>query len=201
MDGDLLDGLLDLEERFYEEGYELGAKDGARAGYNEGVVFAVENSFEKFQEMGRLYGKGIIWAKRLPGGKHELLVSGRHVASVESAVIGDKMPCDASEDQAAGPLSGQKLPSFSENPRLEKHLSTFLSLVDPTTLPMDNTEDAVADFDERLKKASAKAKVIERIIGEQSEPVDHEGTRKVEAAGSGNIEDIGPLPARFSQTP
>jgi hypothetical protein len=205
MDSDLLDGLLDLEERFYEEGYELGAKDGARAGYNEGVVFAVEKSFEKFQEMGRLYGKGIIWAKRLPGGKHGLLVSSHHIATAEAAVTGDKALCDvktcAEEDQPAGPFSGQKLPSFPENPRLEKHLATFLSLVDPTTLSMDNTEDAVADFDDRLKKASAKAKVIERIIGEQSEPVGHDGARKAEAAGSGNIEDIGPLPPRFSQTP
>ncbi len=40
------------------------------------------------------------------------------------------------------------------------------SLTDPLTFSTDNTEDAVADFDDRLKRAGAKAKVIERSIGE-----------------------------------
>lgn len=33
MDTDILDGILGLEEEFYNQGYELGVADGARAGY------------------------------------------------------------------------------------------------------------------------------------------------------------------------
>ncbi|EEP80885.1 conserved hypothetical protein [Uncinocarpus reesii 1704] len=184
-----LDGLLDLEENFYAEGYELGVKDGETAGYNEGSVFAVEKGFEKFRELGRLYGKGIIWAKRLPG-SHGLLQAAKTPNSVS----------ESSENHAAH--DGLHLPDLPPNPRLEKHLATFLSLVDPLTLVMENTEEAVAEFDERLKKATAKAKIIERMLGETGSTHQHEDSQAKsghakQAATSGNIEDIGPLPARM----
>ena len=197
MDTDLLDGVLDLEEKFYAEGHELGTNDGARAGYNEGTVFAVEKGFEKFQEMGRLYGKGIIWSKRLPG-HHGLL----HPTNQSSESKATKQASSPSNDTntTAPALEDLKLANLPGNPRLEKHLTTFLTLVDPTTLSMENTEEAVAEFDDRLKKATAKAKVIERIIGEQSEGSGRGGHRAADQQGSNdNIEDIGPLPPRLAQ--
>lgn len=201
MNEDLLDGLLDLEEKFYEEGYELGTKDGAKAGYNEGIVFAVEKGFEKFQEMGRLYGKGIIWAKRLPG-EHGLLLSQKTAESTgddnANQTTGASRTLADNAVSGTGEADSLKLPDLPENSRLEKHLTAFLSLVDPTTLSMENTEDAVADFDERLKKAQAKARIIEKIIGERSGTTGREGNRAPDAGG--NIEDIGSLPSRLTQT-
>lgn len=200
MDGDLLDDLFDLEEKFYDEGYELGTRDGAKAGYNEGTVFAVEKGFEKFQEMGRLYGKGIIWAKRLPG-EHGLLLSettAEPTGDDDNQTTRSSRSLTDSTAPSAGKRDGLKLPNLPENSRLEKHLTAFLSLVDPTTLSMENTEDDVADFDDRLKKAQAKARIIEKIIGERSVTAGREGNRAADAGG--NIEDIGPLPPRLTQT-
>ena len=42
MEPDLLEDLLDLEEKLYNEGYTLGLRDGTQAGYSEGAIFAVE---------------------------------------------------------------------------------------------------------------------------------------------------------------
>ncbi|OJD22717.1 hypothetical protein ACJ73_05933 [Blastomyces percursus] len=221
MDHDLLDSLLDLEEGFYKEGYELGTTDGARTGYSEGSVFAVEKSFEKFQEIGRLYGKAIIWAKRLPG-DHGFL----HLASTSTTIsqpdtsaisstsssskaqgpdnLNDTVdtPNSGTTHTPATPLPG--LPPLPRNSRLEKHIASLLSLVDPLALSMENSEDAIEDFDERLKKASAKVKLIERILGEQNtsdgSPVSNnknnsrEGNRPVDGD---SIEDFGTLPARM----
>ncbi|KAK2805970.1 hypothetical protein FQN50_005985 [Emmonsiellopsis sp. PD_5] len=207
MDHDLLDSLLDLEEGFYKEGYDLGVSDGARAGYSEGSVFAVEKGFEKFQEMGRLYGKAIIWAKRLPG-DHGLLL---HPAEAESSPSSS-----SSKQQAPGnkehagvekatevkslTTGNSKLPALPANSRLEKHIATLLSLVDPLTLSTENSEEAVADFDDRLKKATAKAKIIEKIIGEHSGTPNNNNKKEANGGGgpgTGNIEDIGPLPPRM----
>ncbi|WEW55656.1 hypothetical protein PRK78_001089 [Emydomyces testavorans] len=190
-----LDSLLNLEESFYAEGYQLGVKDGEKAGFTEGSIFAIETAYEKFQEMGRLYGKGIIWAKRLPG-NHGLLHSSnpRHLDAVTGR-------CGQDSDKR---LDNFQLPDLPPNPRLEKHLATFLSLVDPLTLSRENTEDAVAEFDERLKKAAAKAKIIEKLLGEssavsQDEAGGGKSGRARQTDGSGNIEDIGALPARMMQ--
>ncbi|EEH46191.1 uncharacterized protein PADG_02341 [Paracoccidioides brasiliensis Pb18] len=227
MDHDLLDSLLDLEEGFYKEGYDLGVRDGARAGYSEGSVFAVEKGFEKFQEMGRLYGKAIIWAKRLPG-DHGLLLrpSPPTGAAAAAAAAAAEAEADGSDNTTAAAIASTAqtpplerkdisksritgtpipslpaLPALPSNPRLQKQIALVLSLVDPLSLSLQNSEDAVADFDERLKKAASKAKVIERVLGEQSgdsysysSSSHREGNR---GAAGGNIEDIGPLPERM----
>ncbi|PGH19114.1 hypothetical protein AJ80_04192 [Polytolypa hystricis UAMH7299] len=207
----LLDSLLDLEEDFYTEGYDLGLADGARAGYTEGSVFAVENGFDKFQEMGRLYGKAIIWAKRLPG-EHGLLLPSQEQQQEEEKE-GDTTRSSKSDAGNKGRGAGSvaekvasrdsKLPRLPHNTRLEKHITSLLSLVDPLTLEMENTVEAVEEFDDRLKKAKAKVKIIEKLVGEDAKALDGGGTQGAAAAGgageTGNIEDIGPLPARMMQ--
>lgn len=240
----LLDAPLDLEDRFYSEGYDLGVNDGARAGFMEGSVFAVENGFEKFIQMGKFYGKAIIWAKRLPGGSGEDLLrspassssqqqqhgngngsgngdngdasgkvegSGESSTRVACASQNTEFKKSTSKPLASSTPNGvgdgdnggfQNLPPLPKNPRLEKHITTLLSLVDPLTLPTENTEDAVADFDDRLKKAAAKVKIIERIIGEDQQSNNDAGQNGQQGEAqnnkSGNIEDIGPLPPRLS---
>ncbi|KAF2461247.1 hypothetical protein BDY21DRAFT_331532 [Lineolata rhizophorae] len=69
------------------------------------------------------------------------------------------------EERESKPLS-----PLLPNARLEKHIRTLNELVEPASLPTSNTEDAVEEFDERLKRADAKAKVVENIIGEKNLP-------------------------------
>lgn len=52
------------------------------------------------------------------------------------------------------------------NTRLIKNLRMFYALVEPGTLPTTNTDEAVNDVDDRVKRAQAKARVLEKIVGE-----------------------------------
>lgn len=52
------------------------------------------------------------------------------------------------------------------NLRLTKHILTLYALVEPASLSIQNTEEAVSDFDDRLRRAEGKVKIIERMTGE-----------------------------------
>jgi hypothetical protein len=184
MDSNLLDSLLDLEEEFYNEGYELGTADGAESGYTEGSVFAVEKGFEKFVEMGRLYGKSLVWAQRL-----DLKQSGAKPSS--QTANADSLSLD--------PPICKDMPSLPpHSTRLARNLQTLLELVDPATLDMSNTEEAVNDVDERLKGAATKAKLIQRAMGEREDSGAQAEPKDIQASGdgSGSIEDISALNIR-----
>ena len=56
--------------------------------------------------------------------------------------------------------------------RLAKHISTLAALVDNSNLPTANTDDAVSEFDDRSKRSHAKAKVIEKLLGEDAGHVE-----------------------------
>ncbi|KAL3448855.1 hypothetical protein BJX65DRAFT_62155 [Aspergillus insuetus] len=189
MNNNLLESLLDLEEDFYKEGYDLGAADGAEAGYTEGSVFAVEKGFEKFLELGRLYGKALVWAQRLAG-------------TNTTSAPNSELPGHATEefdDSFLGPSACKGIASFPHSSRLAKNLDTLLELVDPASLPMENTEEAVTDVDERLKGAVIKAKLIQRALGEREDTLDiHPDARgtQVSGDGTGSIEDISSLNIR-----
>jgi hypothetical protein len=60
------------------------------------------------------------------------------------------------------------LPNNTNNERLKNNITLLHSLTDPPTFSTENTEEAVADYDDRFKRAGAKVKVIERIVGESS---------------------------------
>ncbi|KAL4877218.1 hypothetical protein BJY04DRAFT_198805 [Aspergillus karnatakaensis] len=188
MDHNLLESLLDLEEDFYKEGYDLGAADGAKAGYTEGSVFAVEKGFEKFVEIGRLYGKALVWAQRLAD------MDQRPNEPSSDAVSEVK-----EETSSLKPAVCQSMASFPHSSRLAKNLDTLLELVDPASLPMQNTEEGVTDVDERLRGAIIKAKLIQRAFGEREDTSDiHPDARGVQAPGdgTGSIEDISSLNIR-----
>ncbi|KAI9370927.1 hypothetical protein BJX61DRAFT_535196 [Aspergillus egyptiacus] len=188
MDHNLLDSLLDVEEDFYKEGYELGAADGAEAGYTEGSVFAVEKGFEKFVELGRLYGKALVWAQRLV----DMNRNTHEASSLNSTSIAEKK-----EVVSLDPSICKTMASFPHGSRLVKNLDTLLELVDPASLPMQNTEEAVTDVDERLKGAIIKAKLIQRAFGEREDlsESDNKGTQ-ASGDGTGSIEDISSLNIR-----
>ena len=173
---DPFDSLLNLEDDFYNEGYDRGVTDGSRAGYLEGRRFGVEKGFEKFVSAARIHGRATVWAARLPPSSGEPSAFGTNSALV-------------------------RLPN---NPRLVKHIQTLRALVDPSTLSIENNEDAVSEMDDRLNRAKAKVKVIEKIIGEeginsgQSRQTSHSSTIQIVQAGttperrekSENIEDV-----------
>lgn len=180
MDTDILDNILSLEEQFYKEGYDLGVIDGARAGYTEGSVFAVEKSFEKLLQLGRLYGRALVWNQRLTS-------SGTSEDAGEDAITTDIVT---------------SMPPLHQGSRLARNIQTLLALVDPATLVLQNTEDAVSEIEERLKGAALKVKLIQRALGETS---FGDGSAAGGSAlangmgggdGSGSIEDISSLHVR-----
>jgi hypothetical protein len=143
---DPFDTLLTLEDTLYTAAYDLGVSDGAHAGRIEGRIFGLEKGFEKFAALGELHGRSVIWASRLPGLKSD---------------------CGMKEEKKDGEVrEGAPLPMLPKNERLRNNTTLLHSLTDPETFDTANTEEAVADFDDRFKRAGAKAKVIERIVGE-----------------------------------
>lgn len=180
--GDLLGEIFDIEESFYKEGYDLGLNDGAEAGYAEGSIFGVEKAFEKFLEVGRLYGKALVWAQRLSN-------SSDHKPSKENNAAGLSL----------GPSLCEDMKSMTASSRLAKNLGILLEILDPASLVMQNTEEAVNDTDERLKGAIIKAKLIQRSLGEREDTSDlHTDAKDFQLVGdgSGSIEDISSLKVR-----
>ena len=145
-----LDSLLNLEDDFYTSGHAQGLQDGLRQSRFESRVFGVEQGFQKGIVMGRLQARAKLWSARLG-------------VPQEKEIHTD----------AAGEDALKTLPPLKAQERLqktlEKHLERLLAYVDPSTLSPANTDDDVAEFDDRLKKALAKVKVIERMIGENEE--------------------------------
>ncbi|MCJ1244440.1 hypothetical protein MMC30_001638 [Trapelia coarctata] len=197
MDEDPFDSVLGLEDRFYDEGYKLGEADGKRAGHVEGRLFGLEKGFEKFVEMGRLHGQSSVWASRLPlTQKQDSRVTPGHQGQER-----DEM-APMQENATVKPL----LPRLPENLRLERHLRTFHALVELESLSTQNAEEDVAEFDDRLKRALGKARIIEKLIGEESDgaPANpaEDGAPRLDAQAASkyqaesNIEDISVLHAR-----
>lgn len=215
-EADLFDSLLNLEETFYQEGYADGVADGERAGLVEGRIFGLEKGFEKYVRMGRLHGKAVVWAGRLPP-RPENETRPSDDDRIHSTKIpgtteiqegdGETSPPLASSEEGQLPPAAIKasalkpLPFLSDNPRLEKHIRTLYALVEPSSLSTTNSEEAVADFDDRLKRAEGKVKIIEKLIGELGDGEtmrDGEQGGKIsqKSSGDGSIEDISSLRVR-----
>jgi hypothetical protein len=175
MPNETFDEILGLEESFYADGYQSGLEDGIVAGRIEGRKFGLEKGFEKYVEGAKLYGKSLVWANRVP--QLQTAVSRRLEAS-------DKSPEQTRAELSSAPL---RLPSVSNNQRLVKHLQVLHALAESESLSTENTEDAVSDFDDRYKRAQAKAKIIERMVGETQREAEDSG--KILPRGDSNIED------------
>lgn len=149
MDSNAFDEVLGLEEEFYENGFHQGYEDGVKAGRIEGRTFGLENGFAKYVESGRIYGKSLIWANRSP-----------HFRKIEATPRSEP---------------SMKLPQLLDNPRLAKHLKVLHAVSESASLSTENSEEAVSDFDDRLKRAQAKAKIVERMVGESKGDVEGAG--------------------------
>ncbi|RFU27920.1 hypothetical protein B7463_g8403, partial [Scytalidium lignicola] len=184
------DEILDLEEQFYNDGYQQGLADGVKAGRIEGRTFGLEKGFEKYIESGKLHGKSLVWVNRIYN-PQKSPVSGDHVSAVSN------LPMDISKEEMKKESNSQenlKLPRILENQRLEKHIKVLYALAESDSLSTENTEEAVSDFDDRLKRAQAKVKIIERMIGETK--ADSRGQGNFSSSNDGSIEDDSVLKAR-----
>lgn len=181
---DTFDKVLGLEEQFYESGYQQGLSDGIQAGRIEGRTFGLEKGFEKYVEVGQLYGKSIIWANR---------ISQFQISSSSKSNSNPSATIEAlSQSHHRQSTLAWELPYLPHNARLSKNVKTLHALAESESLSTDNTEEAVSDFDDRCKRAQAKAKIIERMVGEASGDSGSQG----KSSGDGSIEDVSVLGAR-----
>lgn len=154
---DPLDDVFTIEDRFYTRGYNQGLQDGLVAGRTEGRSLGMQKGYEKFLESSRLAARAAVWANRMPSGP-----------SPQSSVPGPSRTADSD--------GGCRLPAMpTANPRLAKNLTSLYALVEPGTLSTRNEDEAVQDFDDRLRRAQGKMKIVERMIG---------GSAKAEPTGA-----------------
>lgn len=178
MPHDTFDEVLGLEEEFYNNGYQQGLTDGIVTGRIEGRKFGLEKGFEKYVESGRLYGKSLIWANRIP----------QLSSKIPKIHLSDQnVPKESSEDSSSSSAVKLSLPPLQQNPRLVKHVKVLHALAESESLSTENSEEAVSDFDDRFKRAQSKVKIIERMVGEGGGKEEEEG--KVALRNDENIED------------
>ncbi|KAG5977498.1 hypothetical protein E4U54_007114 [Claviceps lovelessii] len=146
---DPFDSVLHLEHNFYQQGYAQGLADGAQAGRTEGRQFGMRTGFEKFLESGRLASRAIIWANRMPSGQREAAGAAADTAADAEAAAADTATC--------------LLPPLPRNARLDKNVKMLYALVEPETLSTENSDEGVQDFDDRVKRAQGKAKIVEKM--------------------------------------
>ncbi|KAM3520952.1 hypothetical protein MY4038_009218 [Beauveria bassiana] len=149
---DPFDDVFTLEDRFYRQGYQQGLEDGEAAGRIEGRQFGMSTGFDKFLESGRLASRALVWANRLPPAKSS--------ASSSSAA-----GASASTNTQQPVAQACSLPPLADNARLGKNIKMVYALLEPETLSTANADEDVQDFDDRLKRAQGKAKVVEKMIG------------------------------------
>ncbi|OAA36700.1 DUF1715 domain-containing protein [Beauveria brongniartii RCEF 3172] len=152
---DPFDDVFTLEDRFYRQGYQQGLEDGEAAGRVEGRQFGMSTGFDKFLESGRLASRAIVWANRLPPAPQR--------SASSSSAAGASSASTATQQPAAGQACS--LPPLADNARLGKNIKTVYALLEPETLSTANADEDVQDFDDRLKRAQGKAKVVEKMIG------------------------------------
>ncbi|KAI1303266.1 hypothetical protein F5Y03DRAFT_188384 [Xylaria venustula] len=202
---DPFDDLLNLEEEYYAEGYDEGFKDGIEAGRIEGYSLGLQKGFEKFVEAGRLRSKAMVWANRIPKyqqrrqeqqeqqQQRQQQRRRRRSTSEQQPQEGDVESKVEGEEKEVLESNDGRLPPIHSNPRLEKNIEMLYGLVEPGTLSTDNDDEAVNDFDGRIKGANAKLRIIERVIGEGTTGLKGTASASSAPAKNENIEDIGSI--------
>ena len=191
---DPFDSLLTLEDTLYTTAYTLGARDGAQAGRIEGRIFGLEKGFEKFAALGNLHGRAVVWAAQLqtqPETKTPISVQPGPASQVSKTDGEGKCTSEKEHGVDAREKDIKDFPRLNPTARLQSHISTLHGLTDPHTFSTLNTEDAVADYDDRFKRAGAKAKIVERMVNTNSSSATGSGAqKKVATKGDDNMEDF-----------
>ena len=201
MEEDPFDAVQNLEEQYYREGYALGLADGIKAGHREGRFFGLEKGFEKFLEMGQLRGRSIVWSSRLRALTDRPEPCTPKTCNLSQFILKEKnetmnivVRTSKKEAMKASEMTSS-LPRFPYGLRLEKHLQTFHALTEPDSLDTHNNEDTVSHFDDRLKRAKAKARIVEKLIDEES--VSTRNSLSDTNVDNTNIEDANILSVRY----
>lgn len=140
MASDPLDDVFTIEDRFYTQGYNAGFADGAPAGRAEGRSLGMQKGFEKFSEASRLASRAVIWANRFP-------------------------PSTTPQSHGGGNQQCALPPLTAGGARFEKNVRSVYALLEPGTLSTKNEDEAVQDFDDRLRRAQGKVKIVDRSLG------------------------------------
>ncbi|OCT49983.1 Essential protein Yae1 [Cladophialophora carrionii] len=169
---DPFDDLLDLENDYYQEGYNAGVSDSTYAGMIEGKVFGVEKGYEKALDLGKLHGRALLW-------------QGRSQAAQPEEPL--RSPISAPSDLSR--LGGivRALPQLSVSSRVQRHVESLHATSEASSIAKDNSDEAVTEFDDRIAKAKAKAKVVANTAGEALNPT---------STSNAGIEDATGLQAR-----
>lgn len=196
--GDQLLDFVDLENEYYTEGYEDGMKDGQIAGLVEGKIFGIEKGYEKGVEVGKLRGRAALWSNRRQVDASEPKTSSAGATFPQRQATEARIfHSTAAEDKMVGilrPDLSQLISPLPATTRLSKQIDSLLSTVDPSSLSLENNNDASEDLELKLKRGTSKIKVIANMIGE---PVDDEHPGRGRTGdSSGSIEDISSLSVR-----
>lgn len=195
---DPFDSILSLEDSFYKEGYVLGEADGRRAGLLDGRLFGLEKGFEKYACMGKLHGRAMVWAGKIATDCQDAqAVSeiGAPNQDIETSSDGTSLAKDPHPTTMVRKTKPGRVDLLKLKPRLENHVRTLYALTEPESLSTKNSKDAVADFDDRLRRAQGKSKLIEKLTGEVGP--DSDVTEKAsDSKSDGNIEDLSSLHIR-----
>ena len=180
------------------------------AGLVEGTLFGVEKGFEKAVRMGRLSGRAAVWQRRFqstkppppPPPSSPPVVPSRRRSNENKAVVAEEDAAAAAPVVVVDDVDQLTVLSASTNPRLAKHLGALSATTDTASLSGANTDAAVAEFDERLAKAVAKARLIANVVAEPVQVDDADAGAAAGAAagatshGHRGIEESGSLAAR-----
>ncbi|KAK1633879.1 hypothetical protein BDP81DRAFT_325812 [Colletotrichum phormii] len=165
---DPFDDVLTLEDQFFSEGFRQGTQDGIQAGKIEGRSVGLAKGYEKFYESGRIHARAVVWANRLslPQKNSSTTTTAKSLSSGSSAAASVSAEQPHPSTESSNSQKTCSLPPLASNARLEKNVTTAFALVEPDTLSKENSDEAVNDFDDRLKRAQGKVKIIERMTGE-----------------------------------
>jgi len=164
---DIFDSLLTLEESSYEQGYQKGLEDGKLVGTIEGRALGLSNGFSKQLQLGRLRGRALVWQARLQA--------------------------SPAQDKKNSPQQAGQIAPIDAGKRLDRQVASLLVLTDPKTLDVQNEEVALDTCEQKLKRATAKARLIGRTLGgalEESVTEDMPGEAYTVEAKLENIEDV-----------
>lgn len=168
VDDDPFDTLLSLEDGFYKEGYDLGVSDGDHAGLVEGRLFGLEKGFGKYIAIGALYGRATIWAGRLPEKSCDQDLIKYQDRGVDTRAGLENLPVQEWGAESMQAREKAYVSRLQGSNRLETHIRTLYALAEPGSLSTNNDEDSVSDFDDRLRRAEGKLRVLEKLTGESS---------------------------------
>ena len=142
--------------------------------YAEGHALGVKDGSKAGRTEGRLFG--------MQKGFEKFAAMGALAA--QSAIWEARMNKSDSDQE-------DLIPDIPPNERLRKHIATLAGLTEFESLDTNNTEEAVADFDDCLKRAESKAKVISSIVGgEQGRVTASQSANRKPAAKGDNLEDF-----------